>query len=220
MRLRDYSAFLQFTGEHHAIVVVCASNLSAGQWIGRAGTACYAGRLSVPTCEVGPQAGLLAAAPDDPRLQAALRAFGLPLSYSDYVARLLADGFRVLGAENGYVLEDQVGRRLYEGYRLHGVFDTKSYEPLWTGRRGENLRTALNRCLGSELVTCGPHDQWAHRNDQAIAGPWWGPQAPAIEFNNGKKIENLLSVRDLARSLPYGATWAELYPHHPLNKEP
>jgi hypothetical protein len=219
MRMRDYFAFLQFTKQQHAIVVVCGASPNAGRWIGRPETSCYDGRLFVPTRGAGPYSGLLAADPADQNLQTSLEAYGGTLSYSDYVASLREDGFRVLGPEDEYILEDRFARRLYQGYRLHGVFDAKSYEPLWTGGRGESLRATLNRCLGAELVRFGPHDQWVHRNDKAMAGPLWGPQTPAIAFDNGERVDNRLSARDLAMSPPYESTWAELYPQHALKKE-
>jgi hypothetical protein len=101
-------------------------------------------------------------------------------------------------------------------YRLHGVYDTDSGEPVWSGKRGERLRAAINRRLGGELVRRGPHDDWEHRNDRALAGPLWGPQAPAITFDNRGGIENRLTVRDLAR---HTARWDQLYPHHPISEE-
>jgi hypothetical protein len=125
----------------------------------------------------------------------------------------------VLGPTDGYLLEDRPGRRLYHGYRLQGVFDAKSYEPLWTANRGEQLRAELNRCLGAELVRVGPQDQWVHRNDESVAGPLWGPQVPVIVFKDGKWIDNCLSVADLATLPPYESTWRELYPDHSPKRE-
>lgn len=103
-----------------------------------------------------------------------------------------------------------------EEYRLHGVYDADSGEPVWSGRRGERLRAAINRRLGGELVRGGPHDDWEHRNDRAVAGSLWGPQAPVIEFNHQGQIRNYLTVADLARSWVHARHWDRLYPHHPV----
>ena len=214
MRIRDYVAFLEFTREQRVIATVRAAHPSAGQWVGRAGARCYAGRLCVPSLATGPHAGLLAADPADPALQATLAAYG-GLAYRDYLDSLAADGYRVLTADAGFALVDRDGRRQYDGYRLHGVHDAQTNQPVWTGRRGEQLRSALNRCLGEELVRFGPHDEWEHRNDQRLAGPLWGPQVPAIEFTAGERIRNILSTKELAQGAPYESRWSELYPHHP-----
>lgn len=104
-----------------------------------------------------------------------------------------------------------------EEYRLHGVYDADSGEPVWSGKRGEKLRGALNRRLGAELVRRGPHDDWEHRNDRDVAGSLWGPQAPAIAFDHQGGITNLLTLRDLARHQP---RWDQLYPHHPIPEAP
>jgi hypothetical protein len=103
-----------------------------------------------------------------------------------------------------------------EGYRLHGVYDADSLEPVWSAKRGEKLRAAINRRLGDELVRFGPHDDWEHRNDRAIAGDLWGPQAPVIEFDPEGRIENRLNLEALASSEPYRRRWERLYPHHPV----
>jgi hypothetical protein len=63
MRVRDYLAFLEFSRDQRVTVTVIAANPSAGKWIGRAGTRCYAGRLAVVSRAAGPDAGLLAADP-------------------------------------------------------------------------------------------------------------------------------------------------------------
>jgi len=101
-------------------------------------------------------------------------------------------------------------------YRLHGAFDADTHEPAWTGSRGEHLRTTINRLLGEELVSFGPHDQWKHRNDHLIAGPLWGPQVPVIEFHANQQIRNILTVEELAQSFQYTGRWSTLYPHHPV----
>ena len=50
-----------------------------------------------------------------------------------------------------------------------------------------------------------------------MAGPLWGPQAPAIEFGPDQEIYNRLTVRDLAEQFPYGdhPGWNAVFPHHP-----
>jgi hypothetical protein len=217
MRLRDYLSFMQFAQEQRAVVVVCGAHPAAGKWVGRPGVRCHGGRLAIPTRDTPPNDGLLAADPGDARLAEMLASYHPPLSYADFVQQLAQQGLRVMGPETGYVLADDSGNRLHENYRLHGVYGARSDESIWTEQRGEALRAALNRHLGAELVRFGPHDSWPFRNDRAIAGPLWGPQAPAIEFNPDQEIDNILTIRDLAKKFRHRTNWAELYPHHPIN---
>jgi len=216
MRVRDYTAFLQFTKETRAIVTVCAASPLAGRWIGKPGMSCYGGRMFVPACQDEPNAGMLAADPSDRRLQVALHSYGPAMSYEEYVVHLEDEGVRVLGAKRGYLLEDRQGRRLHDGYRLHGLYCAKTYESLWSGKHGESLRAKLNLCLGQPLVALGPHDCWEHRNNRELAGPFYGPLTPVIEFADGKVIRNLLTPRAMADLPQYQAAWTELYPDHPI----
>jgi len=217
MRIRDYGVFLDFARAEDVRLLVCSANPSAGRWIGASNARCYSGRWFVPSVDSGSDAGLLAADPADARLREALAAYG-ELSYAEY-ARLLAEsGAHVLGSDAGYALVDDAGRRFYEGYRLHGVYDAKTSEPVWTARRGEALRAALNRALGEDLVHGGPHDDWEHRNNSKLAGPWRGPQLPLIEFTAEGRIQNLLSQAELSRLQPYESRWAELYPVEPSER--
>ena len=217
MRLRDYFSFMRFAKEQRAAVVVCGAHPAAGKWIGRPGVRCYGGRLAIPTRQAAPNDGLLAADPGDARLVAMLNSYGKPLSYSDFVRQLGQEGLGVLGPETGYVIADDLGNRFHDSYRLHGVYDAQNDEQIWTQQRGERLRAALNRQLGAELVRFGPHDNWQFRNDREIAGPFWGPQLPAIEFGPDQEIRNLLTTRDLWKRLRRHLNWGELYPHHPID---
>jgi hypothetical protein len=92
-----------------------------------------------------------------------------------------------MGAETGYTVVDDRGNRFHDSYRLLGVYDAESREPIWTQQRGERLRAALNRHLGGELVRFGPHER--------------GQQLPAIAFRPNQGIDNVLTARDLERSL-------------------
>jgi hypothetical protein len=219
MRLRDYFSFIRFAQEEGAAVIVCGAHPAAGKWIGKPGIRCYGGRLAIPTREAPPNDGLLAADPGDPRLVATLNSYDKPLSYADFVRQLAQQGLRVLGPETGHVIADELGNRFHESYRLHGAYDAKTDQPIWTQKRGEQLRAALNRQLGAELVRFGPHDNWQFRNDKQIAGPFCGPQLPAIEFGPDQDITNIITPRDLAKRLRHRASWTELYPHHPVNLE-
>jgi hypothetical protein len=216
MRLRDYFSFMQFAKEQRAVVIVCGAHPAAGKWIGRPGVRCYGGRLAIPTRDAPPNDGLLAADPGDARLVEMLNSYGRPLSYSDFVRQLKQLGLQVLGPETGYVIADDLGNRFHESYRLHGVYDAQSKVPMWTQQRGERLRAALNRHLGAELARFGPHDNWQFRNDREIAGPFWGPQPPAIEFGPDQEIDNIVTIHDLWKKLRDWVNWGELYPHHPI----
>jgi hypothetical protein len=215
MRVRDYASFIRFAKSERVVATVCNANHHSGKFIGRNGYRCYGGDVFVVTRMTSPGEGLVAADPGDPRLIKALERFAAPLSYAEYVHRLQTSGYRVLGPDEGYVIEDAWGNRFYEGYRLHGVYSADSGEPVWSGKRGERLLVTINRLLGADLVLGGPHDDWEHRNDKTIAGPLWGPHAPCIEFNTEGQIHNLSSVSDMARhSRWHSHHWRRLYPHH------
>jgi hypothetical protein len=108
----------------------------------------------------------------------------------------------------------QIGRELL----LHGVYDAESGQPVWSAKRGERLRAALNRRLGAELIRRGPHDDWESRNDPAIAKALTGPQAPAIDFNPDGDITNYVRWEDMARNSPYDRHWSRLYPNHQVQR--
>ncbi len=219
MRVRDYFALLKFAEEENVVVTVIAANPFAGEFIGRPGYRSYAGRLFVVSNERGPDRGLLSADPDDTRLISGLSRYLPALSYEDYVASLEHLGYHVRPRGKGYLLEDGDGAAVYEGYRLHGVYDASSGSPAWTAKRGERLRAALNRTFGEELVHFGPHDQWQHRNDPAVAGPLFGPQLPAIAFNPEHEIDALLTIDDMGWGVSQiEPHWQRLYPNHPVKK--
>jgi hypothetical protein len=220
MRLRDYLAFLQFAKDEDVVVTVRGANPASGQYIRNKQFHCYDGDLFVKTRRSSPNEGLIAADPQDTDLQASFAKYSHPISYSQYVSMLSRRGYRVLGPGEGYVIEDADGRRFYDGYRLHGVYDGSSHESAWTARRGEALRGKLNRLLGAELVRVGPHDDWEHRNERNMAGPLWGPQTPAIEFMPNQQIRNYLDVRGMARSWLHRRHWERLYPNHPYEAQP
>jgi hypothetical protein len=215
MRVRDYVSFIRFAKSERLVVTLFHANYHSGRFIGRAGHRCYGGALFVVTRRTSPCEGLVAADPGDSCLLDALSKFAIPLSYAEYVDCLQASGYRILGPDDGYVVEDAWGNRFYEGYRLHGVYSADSGEPVWSGKRGDRLLVTINRLLGSDLVLEGPHDDWSDRNDKTIAGPLWGPHAPCIEFNTEGGIRHLLSVKDLARHSRWQSHhWRRIYPHH------
>jgi hypothetical protein len=212
MRLRDYFGFMQFCQQEKVRAFVVGANPAAGQWIGAPGVGCYDGSVPVLSRIEAPFAGLLAADPTDARLAALLAGFAPPIDYATYVQRLAAQGLRVAGPDQGYVVEDQAGRRLHEAYRLLGVYDAKTYEPAWTAADGQRLRATLNRHLGRELVLSGPHDAWEHRNDRAVAGSLVGPLVPALEFDADQYIRPILTAKKLAGLRIYEDRWSELFP--------
>lgn len=215
MRIRDYLSFMQFAKEVGVFVIVCAANPSAGRWIGRRRVRGYDGRLPIPACQEHPYEGLLAANPNDPRIAVIQQAYGEIPSYEAYLGRLAAQGLRVLGDDLAYLIEDADGHRLHESYRLHSLYDAKTYEPVWNQKTGEHLRAAINRHLGDELVPFGPHDQWEFRNDQSVAGVAFGPQLPALQFGPDQDIRPVLTTAELSQMFGLKQRWADLYPHHP-----
>jgi hypothetical protein len=218
MRLRDYFSFLEFSAKHSAHIIVCAADYNAGPLIGRSGYRCFDGDDFVVSREQAPHVGCLAADPADARLVSALAAFSPPLSYADYVDRLRRRAITVAGPEEGHVLRAPDGSLLHQGYRLHGVYREGDFKSMWTAAAGEQLRAELNRRLGHELVVHGPHDDWELRNDRGIAGPRFGPQAPALEFQPQGSIENFFSVDDLRLGSPvYRNKSPRLYPEAPAS---
>jgi hypothetical protein len=211
MRLRDYHSFLELAKETDFVLVVCGANPYAGGFIGRAGYRCFDQRRFVVSRETGPNEGLIAADPQDARLVGGLRAYAQPLAYDRYVAELASGGYRVLGPDEGYVIEDHAGARFYEGYRLHSAYHASSGETAWTSRDGESLRARINARLGGELVRFGPQDDWASRNDRAAGGPLSGPQAPLIAFRPNGEIESYFHFDEMARSRSGERSWSQIY---------
>jgi hypothetical protein len=213
MRLRDYFSFLEFSAKHRAHVIVCDADYNAGPLIGRSGYRCFDGDDFVVSREQAPHVGCLAADPADARLVSALAAFSPFLSYPNYVDRLRRRAITVAGPEEGHVLRAPDGSLLYQGYRLHGVYSEGDFESMWTAASGEHLRAEFNRRLGHELVVHGPHDDWELRSALGIAGPRFGPQAPALEFQPEGSIRNFFSVDDMKFKSPvYQKNWSRLYP--------
>lgn len=215
MRPQDYFAFLQAADESKCAIIVCGANPEAGKRIGEPGVRCYGGRAFVTSSTAGPNAGLLTGDPNDTRLQELLAKTALSWeNYGDHLARF---GISISTPDEGYVLRDVDGFRLHEPYRLHGVYrEGSGGEAAWTAREGERLRALINRRLGDELVLFGPHDEWEHRNDPAIAGPYAGPLPPVIEFQSEQRIDNFVDTRRLADSWFYSSRWQQLYPGHPI----
>jgi hypothetical protein len=215
IRVRDYFSFLEFAKEEGLLVTVCGANPSAAPYIGGSGYGCFRDLIPVFSRRSPPNEGLIAADPGDPSLAAALQLYTPTCSYATYVEGLKTAGYGVTGAEDGYVIVDARGRRFYEGYRLHGVYDFQSGSPAWTPRRGEQLRRELNRRLGADLVTWAPHDEWVHRNDRQTAGPFYGPQLPALAFYPNNEIDPLLKMEDMGWAIPaISRRWPQLYPDH------
>ncbi len=159
IRTRDYFAFLEFAVAHKLYVIVCDATPLAAPLIGVAGHRCYDGTTFVVSRETPPHEGCVAADPEDTRLRDGLAAYpGSGLPYAAYVARLAEEGLHVASAEEGYAVLDASGCRLYQGYRLHGVYDSETGRSAWTGKAGERLRGEINERLGHELVLKGPHD--------------------------------------------------------------
>ena len=220
MRIRDYFSFLEFADANNAHIIVRDASPHAGVLIGKAGYRCYDGGEFLVARDTLPHLGCLAADPGDPRLLSTMTNYLPSLSYEDYVDRLRGKGLLVGGSEEGYVVTDTAGRRLYQGYQLHGVYDRSDWRSMWTASSGECLRAELNRRLGHELIVSGPHDDWEFRNNREVAGPLAGPQAPAIEFQPGMKILNLFSVDEMRTSSPvYQSNWSRLYADNANNVE-
>ena len=156
MRVRDYYSFAEFARHHGLFVIVCSSDSSSAQYIGRAGCRPYNGRIFVTIRTESPHDGLVAADPDNPRLREGLAGYTPAMSYDEYIERLSREGYHVSDAKNGYVLGDAACRRLFPGYRIHGVYRGKYKEPAWEPSGGERLRACLNRRLGVDLVSAGP----------------------------------------------------------------
>jgi hypothetical protein len=119
-------------------------------------------------------------------------------------------------------VKDDLGNRFHDSYRLHSVYGARNREVVWVQPRAERLRAALNRSLGAELVQFGPHEQWEFRNDRKVAGPLYGPQAPAIEFGPDQEIDNRLTV--LALKEWYHdedhPRWNDVFPDYVIEPEP
>ena len=207
------NVFRRLARDHRLVIVVCGASRAAGRYIGQQGfEPVIARRLGVPRV-AEPHAGLLAADPADERFARFLASFDPPRSYSDHLAALVASGLTVGAASEGCVVRRADGTLLYEGYYLHGVYDSETGANAWTARAAPRLRRELALALGAELVRGGPHDLWEARNDRKAAGPVYGPQLPVIILYPDGNVSHLIDVERM-RSYYRAARidWDAIYP--------
>jgi hypothetical protein len=99
------------------------------------------------------------------------------------------------------------------GYALHGIYNAETRRNAWTARDGEKIRAALNRRFGAELVRFGPHDIWALRLTQEVAGALREPQPPVIFFLPNGSTSARHDAASMARYYRHlQIDWEALYP--------
>jgi len=220
MRRRDRHAFRQTARRTGCVFVVRASNPFAGQHIG------LPGFRPAPLCLLGvsrrtpPNAGLMAADPNDPRLATVLESLQPPQTYADFKAELDARGFTVSDEEEGHIVRDDTGDAFYPGYYLLGVYDEETGRNAWTGDEGEKIRAELNQRMGEELVRCGPHEAWDQRLALDETSPLRGPLIPALLFLPDGNVEVKFDPDSLESYYRYlGIRWGSLYPKEAASPE-
>ncbi len=213
MRRRDRHTFKVVARMTGNVFVVCAANRFAGQYIGKPGY------KPLPVHSYGiarttpPNQGLVAADPNEPKLEKLLKSLKPSKTYSQYKEYLTQLGFKVGNEEDGYILRDQSGSAFYPGYYLHGVYHEENGMNAWTGDQGEKIRAELNRRMGAELVQFGPHDVWDQRLNLEPANPLRGPQLPVLFFLPDGYVEVRFDAASMERYYRYlGIDWDTLYP--------
>ncbi len=209
LRRRDRHAFKEIAREMDLIVFVRAASASAELYIGRKGFRPRPPLLEGTTRSTEPNAGLIAADPEDADIVRRLQQTEQPRTYSVYKRQLESNGFEIGSPAEGYVIRDRAGTAFYPGYCLDGVYSASSGMNAWTHADGERIRAALNRRLGEEFVQCGPYDLWDQRNLNE-AGIWSGPRFPVLMFH----------ADGTAYVIPNAAHMAAAYSFRKINPEP
>lgn len=208
-RRRDRHAFRAVAGSFGARVLVAAIDRRAAQYIGGAGySPCPPALWGVPRTEP-PNAGLLAADPQDGGLRELLKYWHGGLSYESYCAELATAGFRVSSGESGYLIRDEANQAFYPGYYLQGVYDEEKGHNLWSGRRAQEIQFELNQRMGEDLVQYGPHDLWELRRQ---SGPAARPLVPAVVFQPDGNVDVRPTIASLRAFYGYHyLPWQDLY---------
>jgi hypothetical protein len=158
--------------------------------------------LKAKTLREGPNAGLVAANPNDKRMIELLAAEKPTMTpealtanpaektrrYQNYVKELEAGGFKVDGPENDFLVfkpDVETGKVYFHSdYDLHGVYSAETGQPV----NSETIRGKFNTDAEKDMVLHGAHDEWSKRNS-VEAGPNGGPQPPATAYGpNGEKL--------------------------------
>lgn len=153
MRVRDEEAFTRMARESTTIILVCDASPAILQYIGQPGYSPRPPALKGVTRKAPPHVGLVAA-----------RANGTALP----------PAFEIPDEIGGLLIRNQAGDALYDGFKLHGVYDFD------TGRAAysETFRHEMNQRLGVDLIQEGPYDTLRGTDDT----PPWHPHPPVTAF--------------------------------------
>ncbi len=189
-------------------VLVRAAHPESGKFLGKEGFRAAPAHLCATPCNLGLNAGLMAADPGDEYFRDLLATLRPPRSYAQYVQELASLGLGVGRANEGYPICSERGVRFYPTYFIQGVYSGATNVNIWRAPEGENIRRELNTRLGEELVRLGPQDAWEHRNDREVAGPAIGPQLPIIYFDPAGDAGVVLDAKRLEQKYEYwGISW-------------
>ncbi len=173
--------FRGFAKEHECYLIVRASNPFSGAYVGKPGYRPAPSSLIAVSRVSEPNPGLMAADPNDERLQCILQDSHPAISYDQYIKKLSHYGFVVGEEDEGYVIRDKNGVMLYPTYYIHGIYQKDNGNNIWFYPEGEKFRHELNTRFGEELVQLGAHNVWERINDASV-GVFARPQLPAICF--------------------------------------
>ncbi len=197
LRERDLQAFRGFAQRHECVIVLCVPDPLARQFIGREGFVPQPPNLHAAARQSAPNAGLLAADPQDAELTQQLAGVAPPATFEDHVHRLATAGFRAGSEADGYALRDALGNRYYTAYRLHGVYDAEAARNLWSPSSGGALWREMNTRLGVDLIQLGPIDQSENVIESDNAGAPLEPQPPVLAFEPDGRVRALLDAREM-----------------------
>ena len=225
-RARDDLALASKAKEKGRYILVRDSNADAVRWIGlKDANVEYRAKpenMKAKTLKEGPNAGLAAFPPDDPRTLATLagiepqtNAAALAANpterdrrWWDYMEKNINKyGYKVEGHDKSYLVYLDLGggkKAYYHGdMDLHGVFDKNGGKVL----DSKSVRTELNQEFGTELIQHGAHDEWPERNNKLMA-PNNGPQPPVTAYLPDGSMKHLKTVPEMKQFYEaHGLDW-------------
>lgn len=162
LRPTDRDAFVAFCREYGVRVFVRPASHLGAPLVGKPGYAPWVPPEGCLPREAHPNRGVLCVAPPNEPL-----------------IRVLAEQkISVSSEEEGSILRNAVGQKLFETYELLAVVDEETWANAWTPLEGAKFRAELNERLGAELILNDPSDlHEAIKEDELYV-----PRLPVLGF--------------------------------------
>jgi len=208
MLKKQDASFALAAQEEQVIILARDSNEAATNFIGKPGYAPKPVDVKTKTLKSGPNAGLAAANPSDPKLKQMLAEWPDPqtgkkgISYDDYVKQMDQQGYKIGKPPDYLVGNKATGEKYYSDIDLHGVYKEGGADAY-----SEAFRGRMNGDLGGEMIQHGPHDKWPDRLSDK-AGPNKGPQPPVTAYlPDGSKAHLKTAAQMKAFYKEHGIDW-------------